>query len=130
VRRLLSAAESGNVEAQFNLGVLYDNPLDDNGHAIKGNRAEAMRWLLLAAEHGLARAQCKLAELYAQPPARRRDQSEACTWFLVAARTSSGIHRRKAQIGYQQVVSRMTPPQIEKAKRRALAWKPTRPLTD
>lgn len=130
MKGLLAAAQSGDAEAQFNLGVLYDNPLDDNGHPTKGNRAEAMRWLLLAAGQGLARAQCKLAELHGVPPARPRDQTEACMWFLVAARSSIGIHRRRAEVGYQQVSSRMTPPQVEKAKRLALAWKPTRTLTD
>jgi len=50
ITHLLVAAESGDAAAQFNLGVLYDSRLDDNGYAIEGNRAEAMKWLLAAAE--------------------------------------------------------------------------------
>lgn len=126
MKRLLSAAESGDVEAQFNLGVLYDNPMDDNGHAITGNRAEAIRWLLRAAEQGLARAQYKLAELYAMPPTRAADQIKSCAWFLVAARNSTGVHRHKAQMGFQEIAAQMSPIQIEKATRRARGWKPTK----
>ena len=49
MRHLRLAAESGEAAAQFNLGVLYDSRLDDNGYAIEGNRAEAIKWLLAAA---------------------------------------------------------------------------------
>ncbi len=42
--------------------------LDDNGYTIPGDRAEALRWLLLAAGNGLPRAQLRLAELYADSP--------------------------------------------------------------
>jgi TPR repeat protein len=38
----------------------------------KDDRAEAIKWLLVAAERGLPRAQSKLAELYARPPFSRR----------------------------------------------------------
>jgi TPR repeat protein len=55
IRPLLFAAESGDAAAQFNHDVLCDSRLDDNGYAIKGNRAEAMKWLLAAAEQGLPR---------------------------------------------------------------------------
>jgi len=65
MRRLRLAAESGDAAAQFNLGVLSDGRLDDNGYAIEGNRAESLKWLLAAAEQGLPRAQSRLAELYA-----------------------------------------------------------------
>jgi len=63
-RRLLQAAEAGDAAAQCNLGILYGNGLDDNGHAVEANRPQAVRWLLAAAEQGLPRAQAKLAEAY------------------------------------------------------------------
>src|SRR6516164_5512720 len=75
IRHLLIAAKSGDAAAQFNLGVLYDSRLDDNGYAIEGNRAEAMKWLLAAAEQGLPRAQSKLAEMYASGRATPRTLS-------------------------------------------------------
>ena len=54
MRHLRIAAESGEAPAQFNLGVLYDSRLDDNGYAIEGDRAEAIKWMLAAAEQALS----------------------------------------------------------------------------
>ncbi|MGH6974003.1 MAG: hypothetical protein ACRED6_05190, partial [Stellaceae bacterium] len=61
MKRLLAAATKGDPDAEYNLGVMYDNriddhgnavdPTDDNGFPIASNRAEAMKWLLRAAEH-------------------------------------------------------------------------------
>jgi hypothetical protein len=77
-RLLLLAAESGDAAAQFNLAVLCDSRLDDNGYPIEGNRTAAMKWLLAAAEQGLPRAQSKLAEMYADGPAAPEDDINAC----------------------------------------------------
>ena len=79
-KRLLQAAEAGDARAQCNLGILYDNGLDDNGYVIEGNRPQAMRWLLAAAEQGLPRAQIKLAEVYADRPDVSGSHATACGW--------------------------------------------------
>ena len=71
-KHLLQAAEHGDAEAQFNLGIMYENGLDDSHFAVEGNRPEAVRWLLAAAEQGLPRAQIKIAEMYAGEPAYQR----------------------------------------------------------
>jgi hypothetical protein len=42
-KRLLQAAERGDAGSQCNLGILYGSELDDNGYAVPGNRAEAVR---------------------------------------------------------------------------------------
>jgi len=96
IKQLLVAAESGDAAAQFNLGVLYDSRLDDNGYAIEGNRAEAMKWLLAAAEQGLPRAQSKLAEMYASGRATPEDLIYACAWFppVMTNRAAGSRHRR------------------------------------
>ncbi len=47
------AADRDDTEAQFNLGIMYENGLDDSRYAVEGGRPEAMRWLLAAAEQGL-----------------------------------------------------------------------------
>jgi hypothetical protein len=70
-KQLLRAAEKGHADSQFNLSVLYKNGLDDNYYAVEGNRLEAVRRLLAAAEQGLPRAQIKLAEIYAGGPELR-----------------------------------------------------------
>jgi TPR repeat protein len=127
IRHLLIAAKGGDAAAQFNLGVLYDSRLDDNGYAIKGNRAEAMKWLLAAAEQGLPRAQSRLAEMYAGVPAAAEDLIQACAWFLLATRSSRGIHCHRARSGYERISSRLTPAQLTRAKRLAADWQPKRP---
>jgi Sel1 repeat-containing protein len=125
-RRLLLAAESGDAAAQFNLAVLCDSRLDDNGYPIEGNRTVAMKWLLAAAEQGLPRAQSKLAEMYADGLAAPEDDINACVWFLIAMTSLAGIHRHRAQSGYKRVSSRLTPAQLVVARRLALDWTPNR----
>src|ERR1700758_4409321 len=123
IRHLLIAAKSGDAAAQFNLGVLYDSRVDDNGYAIEGNRAEAMKWLLAAAEQGLPRAQSKLAEMYASGRATPEDFIYACAWFLLATTNSRGIHRHRARSGYARISLRLTPAQLARAKRLASDWR-------
>lgn len=127
IKHLVLAAASGDAAAQFNLGVLYDNRLDDNGYPTEGNREEAMKWLLAAAEQGLPRAQGRLAEMYADGPDAPADYISACAWFLVATTRSHGIHRHQARSGYERVASHLTPAQLRKARRLAGNWQPKTP---
>jgi TPR repeat protein len=127
-KELLSAAEGGNADAQFNLGMLLENRADDNGYAIEGGKAaimhaEAVRWLLSAAEQDLPRAQLQLAEAYAAGEAPE-DYLKAAGWFLVAMTRLSGVHRHRARTGYELVCSRLTPAQITKGTQFARIWKP------
>ena len=126
MKHLLLAAEQGDAGAQFNLGILYDNRLDDNDRPTAGNHAQAMKWLLHAANQGLPRAQIKLAEMYNDRPETPADYVKACTWLLLATENLSGIHRERAQSDYARISSRMTPAQIAKARRLARDWKPKR----
>jgi TPR repeat protein len=123
MRRLRIAAESGEAAAQFNLGVLYDSRIDDNGYPIESDRAAAIKWLLAAAEQGLPRAQSALAELYADGPYASRNYVDACAWFLLAATSSRGIHRHHARSGYERIAARLTPAQLTKAKHFAALWR-------
>jgi len=124
VKQLLLAAESGDAAAQFNLAVLYDSRLDDNGYAVEGNRTEAIKWLLAAAEQGLPRAQSKLAEMYADGPDVPEDYISACAWFLLGTASLRGIHRHRAQSGYERISARLTPAQLAEARHFAGNWKP------
>ncbi len=126
-KRLLQAAEAGDARAQCNLGILYDNGLDDNGHLVEGNRPQAVRWLLAAAEQGLPRAQVKLAEVYADGPDISGSHATACGWFLLAAMGLRGIHLHKARSGYERIAAQLTPAQIAEARCFARDWTPTRP---
>lgn len=126
--RLLQAAEAGDARAQCNLGILYDNGLDDNGYAIECNKPLAVRWLLVAAEQGLSRAQVKLAEVYADGPDRSDSHTAACGWFLLAAMGLRGIHLHKARSGYERIASHLTPAQLAQARRFARDWAPKQPI--
>jgi TPR repeat protein len=122
IKHLLSAAERGDAAAQFNLAVLYDSRLDDNGYTIEGDRPEAMRWLLAAAEQGLPRAQSKLAAMYADGRDLPEDHIRACAWFILATQNLHGIHHYRAQSGYERISSHLTPAQLQNARRLAASW--------
>lgn len=121
-KRLLEAAEAGDARAQCNLGILFDNGVDDNGHAVVGNRPQAVRWLLAAAEQGLPRAQVKLAQVYADGPDISGSHAHACAWFLLAASGLRGIHLHSARSGYERIAAHLTPAQIAEARRFAHDW--------
>ena len=52
------AAEQGNPDAQYNVGMMYLR-----GEGVAGNRQEAIKWIGKAAEQGYKRAQDTLEEL-------------------------------------------------------------------
>jgi TPR repeat protein len=106
MRRLLQAAERGDADAQFNLAILYHT-----GNAAAGGRAEAIKWLLEAAEQGLPRAQAKLAELLAEVPDAAGSHVQA---------------RAQAQAGYERVAAGLTPADIAAVTTLAQRWKPAR----
>jgi TPR repeat protein len=129
-KRLLEAAEAGDAAAQCNLGILYDNAVDDNGHHIDGGRPQALRWLLAAAEQGLPRAQIKLAEVFAEAPGLAGGNAAACGWFLVAAPGLLGVHRDRARSRYERIAAQLTPVEIAEATRFARDWTPKRQQED
>jgi hypothetical protein len=132
MKRLLLAASQGDADAQFNLGTMYDNriddhgtavrPTDDNGYDLDSNRAEAMKWLLCAAEQGLPRAQTRLAELYAEGPDAALHYVKSLQWFILAKASLGGFHFERAQAGYDRVGALMSPAQISTAAARAKTW--------
>jgi TPR repeat protein len=122
LKGLKRAAEAGNAAAQFNLAILCDSREDDNGYAVPGDRAEALRWLLEAARGGLPRAQLKLAEFYAEGRKVSGDLVRACVWFLVAMAKLNGAERARAEIGYRALAGRLTAGQMVKARRLAETW--------
>ena len=121
-KRLLQAAERGDAVAQCNLGILYSNSVDDNNHAVKGNRPKALKWLLAAANQGLPHAQVRVAEVYADGPDIAGSHTIACGWFLLAAKGLQGIHLQRARSGYERVASHLKPEQIAHARSFARDW--------
>ena len=73
-------AEEGDVDAQYYLGVLYDN-----GYGVPQDYKEAVRWYKLAAEQGVAEAQFNLGNMYYDGQGVSVDYKEAVRWFTLAA---------------------------------------------
>ena len=127
-----SRSSKGSTAAQFasledNLGVIYENGLNDSRYAAEGNRPEAVRWLLAAAEQGLPRAQIKLAEIYAGEPDMPESSVRACGWILLATASLRGAHLQSAQSAYQRACIGLTPAEIEQARCFAQSWRPCPP---
>ena len=74
------AAEQGNVDAQYNLGFMYDN-----GEGVPEDDTEAVRWFRQAAEQGNVDAQYNLGFMYVKGEGVPEDDAEAVRWFRQAA---------------------------------------------
>ena len=80
------AAERGNVDAQVDLGLMYeDGWMGEEGYLITEDEAEAMKWYRKAAERGNARAQFHVGLIYAGGFGVPVEFVEAVKWFRKAA---------------------------------------------
>ncbi len=77
------AAEAGNAEAQFYLGVMYETGVRGSDMAI------AAKWYRKAAEQGHVEAQTRLGILYYQGRGVPADLAEAARWYAKAAEGGS-----------------------------------------
>jgi len=75
----LPLAEQGNVNAQFNLGVMYYK-----GQGVKQDYFEAVKWYRQAAEQGYAQAQFNLGVMYENGQGVKQDYFEAVKWYRQA----------------------------------------------
>jgi TPR repeat protein len=76
----LPLAELGDVEAQYNLGVMFDE-----GAGVAQDFAAAAAWYRKAAEQGFVDAQSNLGIMYYHGQGVDRDVAEAAHWFRRAA---------------------------------------------
>jgi uncharacterized protein len=76
----LPLAELGDAEAQYNLGVMYDE-----GAGVDQDLAAAARWYRKAAEQGFVDAQTNLGMMCYHGQGIPRDHHEAARWFKLAA---------------------------------------------
>ena len=77
---LISAADAGNANAQFDLGTHYLN-----GTGVNQDNFEALRWFTLAAEQNNSNAQYNIAVMYLNGIGVIKDGAQAVQWFLRAA---------------------------------------------
>ncbi len=85
IEQIRAAAEQGDAEAQFNLGVLHYS-----GELVPQDDAESARWVRSAAEQGHLEAQYFLALRYDEGRGVPQDSAEAARWYLAAARRGNG----------------------------------------
>jgi TPR repeat protein len=74
------AADQGDANSQFRLGVMYAT-----GEGVPQNHAEAARWYRLAADQGLSAAQYNLGLMYVNGWGVSQDYGEAARWYRLAA---------------------------------------------
>ena len=80
VEQYTKAAEQGDAEAQYNLGVCYEK-----GEGVPQNYEEAAKWYMKAAEQGHANAQNNLGLCYYVGNGVRQNHEEAVKWYRKAA---------------------------------------------
>ena len=73
-------ADQGDADAQYNLGVRYDN-----GFGVPENDAEAVKWHRRAADQGHAEAQFNLGFMYGTGSGVPENDAEAVKWYRKAA---------------------------------------------
>ena len=86
-------AEEGNAEAQFGIGLCYEN-----GRGVERNLTQAAVWYRKAAEQGLDEAQFNLGNLYLNAAGVPKDLVEAVRWYRRAA--EQGMPYAQVNLGY------------------------------
>jgi TPR repeat protein len=115
-----NAANDGDLEAQYNLGVLYSK-----GQGVEENQEQAFHWFARAAERGLVSAQARLALMLATGTGVAKDPLEAHKWLALAATGGDA----SAQANLHKSEDQLLKSQITEAKRRAEVWKSQNPVT-
>lgn len=80
IREWTAAANRGNAQAQFDLGVSYEN-----GDGVAKNARKAEAWYLKAANQGHVDAQYNLGLLYCKDEGIPQNFGKAARWFTKAA---------------------------------------------
>ena len=80
IKKTKEAAKLGDIEAQFDLGVMYDT-----GKGLEQDFTAAVRWYSEAAEQGHAKAQFNLAVMYDKGQGVKQDYAEVAHWYRKAA---------------------------------------------
>ena len=99
-------AEAGDANAQFNLGLMYEN-----GRGVPKDDAEALKWWRKAADQGFAEAQYNLGLLYYNGEGVPKDLVQAHVWWNIAG--AKGHEDAKNDLAI--VEEEMTDSQKEKA---------------
>lgn len=93
ISQLAAKAENGDAEAQFNLGICYDN-----GKDVPQDNKQAVYWYQKAAEQGYAAAQNSLGFCYWHGLGVEQDYNQAAYWWQKAA--AQGFAKAQTALGF------------------------------
>jgi TPR repeat protein len=112
-------AAAGDVNAQYNLAVMYDQ-----GHGVARDPAQAALWYRKAAERGMPAAMVNLGSLMTKRARSPADLVPVYRWFAIAA-THSTDREQRANATYNMglITPLMSPRQIALAQGQARAWR-------
>ena len=117
---LMSKAEQGDADAQFNLGFMYLM-----GEAIPLDYKEAFRWYRASAVQGKSSAQGSLGAMYRAGLGLPQDYILAHMWYnLAVANSELDQERRIWAKNRDATAKKMTSEQLAEAQRLAREWKP------
>ena len=112
-REYQQLADSGEIEALHNLGVMYYN-----GYGVHRDYEKAMKCFLTAAEQGIAGSQNNVGYLYAHGHGVRQDYVMAHMWFDIA-----DANGEKTAIENRAIIAaHMTSAEIAEAVKLAREW--------
>ena len=104
-------AKIGDTEAQFYLGVAYEN-----GKGVEQSYSQAVYWWKKAAEQGLEIAQYNLGAAYDNGKGVKQSYSQAVYWYKKAAEQNFAIAQYNLGIAYYNSKG------IKQSKSQALYW--------
>ena len=105
------AAEQGNVDAQFQLGVCYAN-----GSGVEKDMNEAAKWYREAAEQGNPLAQNSLADCYRKGAGVEMNIEESVKWYLQSAKQDNADAQLQLGVCYFKGSG------VEQDKAEAVEW--------
>lgn len=82
---IIETAERGDAEAQYKVGLMYDNGKGVPQNYFPQRYVEAAKWYRKAADQGNANAQSKLGLMYANGVGVLKDEAESAKWYRQAA---------------------------------------------
>lgn len=138
---LTEAAEKGDAQAQYNLGVMGDNtrllkrhlyysrPESTPGEAVESaGDSPTVKWFRRAAQQGMAKAQYRLGLGYETGSGGKQHQVQAMMWYLIAEANLRGSDRETAVESRIRLARQMEPTEISRAEQLARNWKPRREI--
>ena len=95
LKEFSTLANQGNAQAQFNLGVMYDN-----GQGVPKDEAQAVAWYRKAAEQGYVSAQYNLGVMYGNGRGVPKDEAQAVAWYRKAAEQGEAMAQTNLGLMY------------------------------